>query len=609
MKKCLSPLDKRLNIMESLQNLYDKEQIKEKSNLLSQMVDIEDTKSSVETQIEMKNDHISTQESLQENKKKILNPKFLSSEKSIPIMKSSPTLDQVSTKKEKVIKPFWTTYSMEMSKKLWLPIKTDYQGSVLNSYNKYVKNLEPGLSLQEKEMDQKIQTLNSQKTSCPSLPFSQLDIMENVNINYSRKIRIYPNKEQHELFNKCFGASRFFYNKGVSYINDSYKQQLNSYISKSKESCIYECKDIRCENEPIDNNFYCDKHKQTKIKWDLPLSLPTLRPLVMKNDDDLNEDEQWQKEIPYDTRQLVLKDLIGNYKSCITNKKRGHIDKFELGFKSKRNLNQVFYCTKKAMSKFNIFKRRLKNKSKIKTRKRHNVYSNYKPNHDFVVMKEGFKYYIIFSKERETKYEKATHNCVSLDPGVRTFQTYYSPDGFCGKIGDNLQQTINNLSLKLDKFKSLITKETNKRTIYNMKKRCSILITKVKNIVRDLHWQSCSFLVKNFQNIVIPHFESKSMSNCTGRKINKTTTRNMLGLSHFKFLQKLEFKCKEYQRNLIITSEEYTSKTCGKCGTLNQTLGGSKTFNCNKCNVTIDRDMNGARNILIKYLTGLDTTL
>ena len=224
-------------------------------------------------------------------------------------------------------------------------------------------------------------------------------------------------------------------------------------------------------------------------------------------------------------------------------------------------------------------------------------------------MKEGTRYYIIFSKKRVTDYKEANYNSVSLDPGVRTFQTYYSPEGLCGKIGDNIQTTINKMSLKLDMLKSLITKETNKRTRYNMRKRCSILITKVKNIVRDLHWQSCSFLVKNFQNIVIPHFESKSMSNRKNRKINKTTTRNMLGLSHYKFLQKLEFKCKEYQRNLIITSEEYTSKTCGNCGLINQKPGGSKTFNCNKCNVTIDRDINGARNILIKYLTGLDTTL
>jgi transposase len=50
-----------------------------------------------------------------------------------------------------------------------------------------------------------------------------------------------------------------------------------------------------------------------------------------------------------------------------------------------------------------------------------------------------------------------------------------------------------------------------------------------------------------------------------------------------------------------LVSEEYTSKTCGGCGSLN-CVGGSKEYKC-ECGVDIDRDMNGARNILIKSLT------
>lgn len=188
-------------------------------------------------------------------------------------------------------------------------------------------------------------------------------------------------------------------------------------------------------------------------------------------------------------------------------------------------------------------------------------------------MKEYNKYYIILPKERKTTFQKANYNSVSLDPGVRTFQTYYSPNGVYGKLGDNMKNIINLLYEKIDKLKSFMTKETKKRTMKNMNKRCNLLITKVKNIVKDLHWKTCSFLVKNFQTIIIPHFKSKDMSNKNNRKINSKTTRHMIGLSHFKFLEKLKFKCLEYQRNLIITSEEYTSKTCGKCGNINDNLG------------------------------------
>ena len=57
------------------------------------------------------------------------------------------------------------------------------------------------------------------------------------------------------------------------------------------------------------DNFLCSKHKKHKLKWNLPSHID-LRKMVMKNNLELSEDEQWQKEIPYDTRQLSLKSLI-----------------------------------------------------------------------------------------------------------------------------------------------------------------------------------------------------------------------------------------------------------------------------------------------------------
>ena len=610
MTECLSPLKKPKSFTMFHQKPYDNGLLEVKLNLLPHKAGTDDTKSSPQTETKMNENHTSTQECLPKSKKKTSKDKSPSSKKNTQATKSSQTSARVSTQTEKILKPFWTEYSAEMSKNLWLPTKTACHGSVLTSYNLFVENSALNLLLLTmKKTEIKNQQKNSQTTLCPSLPFSRPDITEDVNINYSRKIRIYPNEEQLTLFQKCFGATRYFYNKGVEYINNTYKKQFCEYKEESKKSCIYKTKKGRCDSDIEEDIFFCKKHKNKKIKWELPLSLPTLRPLVMKSDKDLNEDESWQKEIPYDTRQLVLKDLIGNFKSCITNKKQGNIDKFQVGFKAKRNPNQMFFVNKKALKEFCIFRRRLKKKSKLKIRKRYKCYNNYTPKHDFIILKEGYKYYIIIPKERKTIFQKAKYDCASLDPGVRTFQTYYSPNGICGKIGNNIQNVINKLSEKVDKLKSLITKQVKKRTKYNMKRRCSVLITKAKNIVKDLHWQACSFLVKNFQNIVIPHLKSKDMSNKTNRKISKKTTRNMLGLSHFKFLEKLKFKCLEYQRNLIITSEEYTSKTCGNCGTINNKLGGSKVFKCDKCKVVIDRDMNGARNILIKYLTGLDTTL
>ena len=53
---------------------------------------------------------------------------------------------------------------------------------------------------------------------------------------------------------------------------------------------------------------------------------------------------------------------------------------------------------------------------------------------------------------------------------------------------------------------------------------------------------------------------------------------------------------------LFLVDESFTSKTCTRCGWLNQSLGKSKTFVCKNCDLNIDRDINGARNILIKNI-------
>ena len=44
---------------------------------------------------------------------------------------------------------------------------------------------------------------------------------------------------------------------------------------------------------------------------------------------------------------------------------------------------------------------------------------------------------------------------------------------------------------------------------------------------------------------------------------------------------------------------------CTNCGNIKHDLGSSKTYNCQNCGITIDRDIGGARSILLKVLTEL----
>ena len=51
----------------------------------------------------------------------------------------------------------------------------------------------------------------------------------------------------------------------------------------------------------------------------------------------------------------------------------------------------------------------------------------------------------------------------------------------------------------------------------------------------------------------------------------------------------------------MICTEEFTSKTCGRCGEQND-IGSKEIYHCEKCKYYGDRDINGARNIMIKCM-------
>lgn len=78
----------------------------------------------------------------------------------------------------------------------------------------------------------------------------------------------------------------------------------------------------------------------------------------------------------------------------------------------------------------------------------------------------------------------------------------------------------------------------------------------------------------------------------------------MLTWSHYSFRKILENKSKQYPWcKVFVVNEAFTSKTCGCCGFIHAKLGSSKTFKCPRCKIEMDRDVNGARNILLRFMT------
>jgi putative transposase len=213
----------------------------------------------------------------------------------------------------------------------------------------------------------------------------------------------------------------------------------------------------------------------------------------------------------------------------------------------------------------------------------------------FLYLSVPIDFYLPSDKRLENQKLFITGNTIALDPGIRTFITGYTfnginifGDGCCSKIFELLRQ-CDSLSI----FETMTDDEKHDTLQQKQKLR-----DKIKNMVEDLHWKVINHLVTTYSVIIYPDFRPQGML----KNLSKENKRKLSSLSFFKFKERLIYKCKANKRTLIIMNESYTSRTCCNCGFLNN-KNSLKTFKCHDCKYEIDRDINGARNIMIKVLT------
>jgi len=190
---------------------------------------------------------------------------------------------------------------------------------------------------------------------------------------------------------------------------------------------------------------------------------------------------------------------------------------------------------------------------------------------------------------------------IALDPGVRTFLTGFDGSKFL-EIGAGDMGRITRLCQHLDGLTSRIAKGKNHRQRQKMRMAAGRMRTLVQDLVNEVHKQTACYLTQNYRVIFLPTFETSQMVQKAKRKIRSKTARAMLSWAHYRF--KLFLKQAAVRRGCTVVdvTEEYTSKTCTRCGHIHAKLGGAKKFKCPKCGHTLPRDFNGAFGIMLKAL-------
>ena len=188
---------------------------------------------------------------------------------------------------------------------------------------------------------------------------------------------------------------------------------------------------------------------------------------------------------------------------------------------------------------------------------------------------------------------------VALDPGVRSFLTWYSADSV-GKIGEGAFFRIQRFCERLDDLLSRAAKSPSRRR-RNMRRAANRIRLRIENLVQELHRQAARFLVNNFDVILLPGFETSEMVERGRRKIRSKTVRNLLSLAHYRFKLFLRHKAAEAGASVLSVNEAYTSKTVSWTGELLEGLGGASVVVAQD-GERMDRDYNGARGIYLRAL-------
>lgn len=302
-------------------------------------------------------------------------------------------------------------------------------------------------------------------------------------------------------------------------------------------------------------------------------------------------------KVPFQVKAIAVKNahkaFFDTLKACKISKTPANFK-----FKRKRSNEQSIYIPKSAITDNGIYKTLSGEGLRYKEALPETIMDSR------MVYRNGKFYLLSPRKESLPVFENQENRVVSIDPGVRTFQAFYSPE-HCGFIGKGDFTKINKLAIYCDSIASKRSLSKNKQKKRSLTKAILRINERIRNMIDDLHKKVALFYVKNFDIILLPTFEVSNMASKAKRKIGSKTVRAMLTWSHYKFKLFLKHKAFEYGKIVLDVNEAYTSKTHPQTGEV-KNIGGAKEIKLLNGDYA-DRDLIGSRNILLRDL--VDTPL
>ncbi len=140
----------------------------------------------------------------------------------------------------------------------------------------------------------------------------------------------------------------------------------------------------------------------------------------------------------------------------------------------------------------------------------------------------------------------AGHGVVSLDPGVRTFQTCFDTDGLIAEWGEADMTKLFQDCYAADRLQKRISNTKGNSTKKHRRRMAWHRLQKIRNKVKEVHKKLSTWLYENYRVVPLPKFETQQMARRRHRKLCSKTARGMCTWAHYRFRQTLLGKAELY---------------------------------------------------------------
>ncbi|BAP54457.1 transposase IS605 [Thioploca ingrica] len=298
---------------------------------------------------------------------------------------------------------------------------------------------------------------------------------------------------------------------------------------------------------------------------------------------------EWTSDVPFQIKAIAVREAHQAFWATL---KANQGKKPYFKFRSRKDPVQSCYIPKSAIKESGIYPTLSGKKLKLAESLPEDVLDSR------LVWRAGRYYLTVPYKQQLVPNGDNQARLVAIDPGVRTFTTFYAEKS-CGFIGQGDFSRLQRLAQHLDNLISRRSKAGKQRQ-RRMSLAAARMREKIKNLVNELHHKAALFLVKNYDCILLPTFETAEMVSKGSRKIRSKTVRNLLTFSHYRFKQFLKNKAFEWGKTVVDVCEAFTSKTHPQTGEVNN-IGATKRIRL-QSGQWVNRDLVGARNILLRAL-------